>query len=162
MHFLAGMLYYSPILYFKNLGFILMGQSIYSRWKILDFFGWLFFGSFVLMYYNFKDMLILLRVMSRNFSIFSPQEKIYTKVSEINIIYLKRYESIRSVISQMIFENPERKNIPYMELLSNLLNGGNFAGIRMENILNKGKKEKKVPKKRLRDLIKKHFKKGGG
>mmetsp|Transcript_17069 Transcript_17069/g.14957 ORF Transcript_17069/g.14957 Transcript_17069/m.14957 type:complete len:126 (-) Transcript_17069:229-606(-) len=63
----------------------------------------------------------------------------------------------------MIQDNPERKNIPYMELLSNLLNGGKFAGIRMENVMRStGKREKKQPKKRLRDLIRKHFKKGGG
>lgn len=159
----SGIIVYIPWNYLKSMGMILMGNSIYTRFKILHFLGWVFIGPFVLVYYNFKDMMILLKVINKNFSIYSPQDKILNKVSDINIIYIKRYESLKNGIANMVSENPERKNIPYMELLSYLMNGGKFAGIRMEHMMGRtGKREKKSPMAKLRDLIRKHFKKGGG
>jgi len=160
-HLLTVLFYYGPFLYVKNVVLILVskGQSTLSRVGTL--FAWIFAGPLVLFAYSFLDCLLILNIMNKNFSIHSPQDKILNKVSDDNVIYIHRYECLKNGIIDILKDNPDRKNIPYLELLNYLMNGGKIGGKSEGGRLSTIKKERKSAKSKLVELIKKHTKKGG-
>ena len=153
--------YHGPILYFKNLMLICSGKMNVSGSKILHFVGWLFGGVFAIGYYMFIDLKVLLKVCVKDFSITPPQEKLLLRVTDDDVIYLQRYESLRAGLLTIMKENPDIKNIQYLELLNFLMNGGKIKTSEVpRSVLIK--KETGNNKQRLVELIRKHAKRLGG
>jgi hypothetical protein len=161
-YMLTVLFYLGPYLYVKNSVLIFVGKGQSSAARALHLAGWIFSGPIFIFAYSMVDALLLLTIMNKNFSIHSPQDKILNKVSDDNVIYIHRYECLRSGIVDILKDNPDRKNIPYLELLNYLMNGGKIGG-KSEggNRPSTLKKENRSAKSRLVELIKKHTKKGG-
>ena len=87
-----------PVLYFKNLFLILSGKIAVSGWKSLHFIGWLFAGPGVILYYGMKDIILIFKVAGKNHDVTTAQEKVLNKVSDDNVIYINRYEALKTGI----------------------------------------------------------------
>jgi len=157
---IINIFYYGPILYFKNLVLIFSGKMSVPGSKTLHFFGWLFGGPLAIGYYMYLDMKVLFKVCIKDFTITPPQEKLLLRVTDDDVIYLQRYESLRAGLMTIMKENPDIKSIQYFELLNFLMNGGKIktSDVPRSTLIRK----ETGNKQRLVELIRKHAKRLGG
>ena len=81
------------------------------------------------------------------------------RVTDDDVIYLQRYESLKEGFTNIMKENPEIQTISYLELLNYLMNGWKVSNHDIpKSVLIK----KETVKQRLPDLIRKHQKRLGG
>jgi len=151
--------YYAPILYFKNLYLLAQGKTTTKGSNFLQFIYWGFAGPFMIGYYMVTDIKTLLEVMMKDWSITLPREKLLLRVTDDDVIYIQRYESLREGFNNIMKENPEIQIISYLELLNYLMNGWKVTNSEIpKSVLIK----KETTKQRLPDLIRKHQKRLGG
>jgi len=156
-HFVQNIIYYAPLIYCRNLLQILVGKTIY-KWRIIHFFGWMIFGPIVIGIYMTQETIAILKIMTKNFVIHDAQEKILSKVTDDNVIYMNRYELVKNTVQHIIKENPDRKVIPFLELLNYLMRQGKITASPGTII----KREKKSALARLAELVRKHTSKKKG
>jgi len=158
-YILVNSFYYAPVLYFKNLLLLSQGKTLTKGSNFLHFIGWLFAGPFMIGYYMVNDIKILMRVLCKDFSIILPREKLLLRVTDDDVIYFQRYESLKEGFVNIMKENPEIQQIFYFELLNYLMNGWKVTNNDIpKSVLIK----KETVKPKLADLIRKHQKRLGG
>ena len=158
-YLLVNSFYYAPALYIKNLILLAQGKTTTKGSNFLHLICWGFAGPFMIGYYMVTDIKTLLNVMAKDWSITLPREKLLLRVTDDDVIYLQRYESLRAGFNNIMKENPEIQTISYLELLNYLMNGWKVTNTEIpKSVLIK----KETTKQRLPDLIRKHQKRLGG
>lgn len=152
-----SLFYYIPVLYAKNIYLIFVGRVNTRGPRLLHLAAWSFAGPFVLCHRMRKDIKILVNVMLSDWTVVSPRQSLLHRVTDDDVIYISRYESLKEGLMNIKKENPEVESILYMELLNYLMHGWKIStqDVPRSVLL---KKEAVSSKDRLVALIRKHAK----
>ena len=159
-HLIVSITYYLPWLYIKNCVLLFMGKANVNGPPLLHLVGWIFAGPWVIMYQAIKDLKVVLQLICRDFTVVPPREALLLRVTDDNVIYMQRYESLRAGLKNIKKENPDLETIPYLELLNYLMDGWKVSTPDVPRsflIMNAPS-----PKQKLADLVRKHAKRLGG
>jgi len=121
---IQAVFYYCPILYFRSIVLICMNKMHFDGIRIFHLILWIFISPIVMTGYAIIDMIILLKVLNRNFEISMPEHKILQRSTDDNVIYIHRYGSLKDAINEFTRKYTDHENIPYNALLNWLMSGG--------------------------------------
>ena len=154
--FCISLFYYLPTLYFKNITLIFLGKTNTKDPQSLHLIGWMFLGPVFSLLYICIDLATLFKTLCKNFAFFSPRENLLHRVTEDDLIYIRRYETLKTSIENIKKENIGLESVLYLDLLNYLMHGWKISN---QDVPRSGLiKKEGSSKDRLAELIKKHAK----
>jgi hypothetical protein len=110
--------------YARNFVLLNSGRSVKKLKRVLNFFGWMFAGPFIILFYGLLDYKNQFKALFDNMELQSTKDKLLERVTGDNKVFVKRYELLRNGVLQLQKVNPAKKEIPYLDLLNYMMQNG--------------------------------------